>query len=328
MTRDLGQLQQLVADVAAMRQEAAAAAEHSEGRWAALLDMVDRRLQDYQAECGAVAQIQAAASSHDRRASVLTTRARLVLHRYVRHFAGRPRRGRDLARMAEIRSALLELFDALRPLAGAIHTRSVAEEIGAVGGFLDFFAAEQAELERARDSGSLLDRSQTLQDMLVVLEQGWQREVVAVDRLLRRPGLVQRYIAGLDGVLEGLMQVRHANLPDHHELATQRAAALLGRWQDELVAVQQARQLCAATTLIDQLLDHASALAEPWLQDRAPWTAAERQWLGDLADALDEAEQQVAALASEGLEARLALRWAWLRDVLVGVERDYDSTAT
>lgn len=330
LTRDLPALELLLAALQALRTRAEAEAGHSEGRWQALLDLIDRRLEEVQHERGAVAQIQASANQADRQAAQLTARARLVLHRFVRHFAGQARRTRDLERLREIFADLDALFDQLRPLAPAISLRSVGEEIGAVGGFVDLLRAEDHELQLARRGGSLLQQSQNWQTLLQSLTEGWAAEVLAQPRALRRPGLVARYVAALDGVVDGLMTTRHANLPDDHEVALATAVRELVRWQDELAALQVERQATAAAELAEALWQRAQGLwqahvgqARPAV-DNAEAAGAERRYLSQLADALDELERQLSELQASDADAVATARLAWLRDSLVAVERAHD----
>lgn len=330
LTRDLAALERLVADLELVRARIGAEAFQSEGRWQALMDMVDRRLDEYRAERGAVAQLQAASTPSDRRASVLTSQARIVLHRFTRHYAGQPRKSRDLARMREMVADLAQLFEGLRPLAEHIHLRTVAEEIGAVGGLLDLLRAEEREISGARRAGSLLDKSRNWQDLLAKVQTDWQREVLSQARPLRRPGLVQRYVDELDGILEGLMTVRHANLPDEHELATARAATLLARWHDELAAVRTERDALTAADLARLLWTAAQEawqrFVERWSGE--PFSAPEIAWLRDLADAVEELERQLASLACPGFEGVPDARLASLRDGLVTIERTLDQTVS
>lgn len=333
MTRDLSGLDVLLAALEGLRERAVAESGHSEGRWQALLDLIDRRLDEYQSERGAVAQIQASATSADRQAAQITARARLVLHRFVRHFAGQGRKTRDIERLREILLDLDGLFGQLRPLAHAIHLRSVAEEIGAVGGFVDLLRAEEQELQLARRGGSLLQQSQNWQELLRSLAAGWAMEVQAQPRALRRPELVARYVAALDGIVDGLLTTRHANLPDDHEMALAAATRDLVRWQDELLALQSERQAAEPDLLAEALWQRAQELwqdhagTQRAAPDNAQAAADERRYLSQLADQMDEIERQLSDLHDLSPALVVAPRLAWLRDSLVAVELAHDQLA-
>ncbi len=328
MTRDLAQLDDLLAYMEALQRQATAQAFQSEGRWQSLLDLLARRLQEYQSERGAVAQIQASASLQDRQASQQTARARLVLHRFARHFSGQSRRTRDIERLTDILLETQEIFQALRPLAQAIHLRSVAEEIGAVGGYVEFLTAEREELLESRRAGSLADQSDNWQLLLANLENGWKTEVQGQPRATRRPGLLHRYITSLDGVLEGLMTARHANLPDQHELAIEKAARLLVRWQDELAELRNWQDALPPAERVSALWTRAQELVQVflghWTGD--PANALGSEALGDLCDSLDEVERQLSQLAREQPLAVPPARLAWLRDALVTAEQHFDQS--
>lgn len=329
MTRDLAKLDGLLEQMHALQQRAAAVAFQSEGRWQSLLDLLERRIHEYQAERGAVAQIQASASSQDRQASQLTARARLVLHRFARHFSGQSRRTRDIERLTDILAETKVIFDELRPLARAVHLRSVAEEIGAVGGYVEFLTAEREELVQARRAGSLEDQSANWQILLENLHTGWKAEVLGQPQITRRPGLLQRYISSLDGVLEGLMTARHANLPDQHEVAIERAARLLVRWQDELAALLAWQRPQTPEETAEALWSRADELVHSFLLH---WTGDPSQAMGaealrELADALDEVERQLSQLGAQHPQLVAAGRLSGLRDALVAAEMHFDQSA-
>lgn len=333
MTRDLAGLDVLMAALEELRKRAVAESGQSEGRWQALLDLIDRRLGEYQSERGAVAQIQASATPSDRQAAQLTARARLVLHRFVRHFAGQPRKTRDIQRLHEVLADLEALFDRLRPVAHAIQLRSVAEEIGAVGGFLDLLRAEEHELLLARRSGSLLQQSQNWINLLTILDASWQSEVLAQPRLTRRPGLVSRYVAAMDGIVDGLMTTRHANLPDEHEMSLAAAARELVRWQDDLAALEAERLATEPALLAEALWQRAQELWQDYAgtqrpaPDNALAAAEERRYLSQLADQLDELERQLSDLHDQAPALIAAPRLAWVRDSLVAIEQAHDLLA-
>ncbi len=333
LTRKLSGLDRLLERLEALQETAAAEAERSAGRWQLLLGVVQRRLEQWQQERGAIAQLQAAAHDRDRQAALLTSRARFVLHRYVRHFAGHGRRNRDLQRLSEMHADLQAFFEQLRPLATrGIHLRTVAEEIGAVGGFVQFFAAELAEIGAARQAGSLNDQSNTWGSVLQTLKEGWQSEVLSTERTLRRPALVQRYATAMDEALEGLMTIRHANLPDVHEQRLQEAATLAARWQDEATATAAAATEWTGEARRAALLARAQNLYVAWRsQTRLEPQPGDRSWLGPLCDQLDEVERQWtdAALQAASHDADLLASddLAWIRDTLVAMERAFDAAA-
>lgn len=338
LTRRLSGLDTLIAQLQGLQARALQAAPAQEGRWPLLLDVMERRLAQWQEERGAIAQLQAASHSRDREAALLTSRARFVLHRFVRHFAGQSRRSRDAALLREMRDDLQAHFAQLRPLATAgIHLRTVAEEIGAVGGFVQFFEAELGELAAARMAGSLADQSDTWGMVLRTLRDGWQVEVGQLERRLRRPALVQRYASAMDEALEGLLTIRHANLPDAHERRVQEAATLAAQWQEEADTTQA---VVAATSDDERralLLSRARDLYIAWRsQSRPEPQPGDQSWLRPLCDQLDEIERQwtllVAQMPADGYEPdgpqhQASDDLAWLRDTLVAMERAYDGAA-
>ena len=328
LTRDLAALDELLAAVAELQLRADAATGHSEGRWEALRAILTRRAEDYHAERGAVAQIQAAASRSDRMASALTSRARLVLHRYVRHFAGQSRRGRDRQRLVEMLADLHQLAAALHPMLSVIHLRSVAEEIEGVLGFVGFFADELEQISTAEHSGGVAAQAQLGQQLCAALCAGWQTEVVGQPEQTRRPALLRRYAVGLDAVIAAMLAVDHANLPDAHRAAIDEATVILGHWQAEAAQADALRAALSPEQVVGALWNRADAL---WQLFRGRWGGAlqhqsELQWLTEMADAMEEVERQLTACSLTGADVAAA-RLTNLRDNLVYIERCFD-TAT
>ena len=238
-------------------------------------------------------------------------------------------RSRDAALLREMRADLQGFFAQLRPLATAgIHLRTVAEEIGAVGGFVQFFDSELGELTAARMAGSLADQSDTWGMVLRTLREGWQVEVMSLQRPLRRPELVQRYASAMDEALEGLLTIRHANLPDAHERRVQEAATLAAQWQEEADATRAAVEATPPYVRRAQLLDRARDLYIAWRsQTRPEPQPGDRGWLGPLCDQLDEIERQWTELAAAETDVQVGDELAWLRDMLVAMERAFDAAA-
>ena len=326
LTRDLDGLDRLIDGLRQVQTQAKQRAANSEGRWQSLLGIIERRLDEYTHERGAVAQIQAAAGTNDRRASLLTSRARLVLHRYVRHFAGQSRRGRDLELLREMTLDLQQLASALRPVSAGIHLRTVAEEIGAVQGFVDFFRAEFEEITLARRSGSRIEQSELLAQLIADLAQCWERQVLGQDKATRRLALVERLVAALDGALDALLTIAHANMPPEHEEAVRAATTRLVVWQAELQATVDAHAALLPSERAEALWNRGEAL---FAQFRGRWSGelqhpSEQTWLGEMADALDEVERQLVQYAESGVEVPTE-RLARLRDGLVLIEKSFDA---
>ncbi len=321
LTRDLRQLDALIADAQAIAAQAAMEAPEQLGDdWPRLALALARRLELYTEARGAIAQAHAVAGLRDREASLLTGRGRLVLHRYVRHFAGQTRRTRDPGRLKEMIDDLLVLWKQLEPLAKRLQVPSVAEEVSAVGQFIGFFLSERDELQAAWRAGSREEQAAGLAEVLANLEADWQALVLGVPRHLRRLALLDRLIGTLDSALGTLMALRHANMADSHEKRVQRAAELLVHWQDEraVTAGLQARAPAPMAEL--HALGHALYLN--WRQQIAGDKAKrDRAWLATHCDRLEELER-ILTERTVGLPDAYLL---WLRDILVAVERSFDS---
>ena len=320
LTRDLRLLDALIAETQELADHAAQAAlARPDDDWLRLRLAMQRRLEVYTETRGAIAQAHAAAGLRDREASLLTGRGRLVLHRYVRHFAGQQRRTRDPGRLQEMIDDLLGLWRHLEPLATRLQVPSVAEEVSAVGQFIGFFMAEREELQTASRAGSRLEQAEGAAQLLADLQTDWEVLVRATARPLRRLGLLDRLIGTLDDVLGALLALRHANMPDAHETAVQRASELLVQWRDERAVTANVQALAPAPT--PELRAWARELFQTWrLQIAGEKAKRDRAWLAVQCDRLEEIERLLTERAG-GLEDP---DLAWVRDVLVAMERSFD----
>ena len=318
LTRDLEALSVLVAEARAIG--AAGVGLPTDPDSVRLQIALERRLEFYEEAQGAIAQAHAAAGLRDREASLLTGRARLVLHRYVRHFAGHARRTRDPKRLDEMIADLLELWALLEPMAERLQVPSVAEEVSAVGQFIGFFYQERAQLQEAWTAGDRLAQSDALAEVVQNAQADWEALVVGTPRALRRLALLDRLIATVDLALESLAAVRHANLPDVHEARVAATAEILAAWQAER-AETEASHAQTPTPLTD-IHEHGRQLYRQWraeiTRDKA---TRDIRTLAVLCDQTEEVERlltkRLGALPDPGL--------TWLRDVLVAMERSYDT---
>ncbi len=320
LTRDLRQLDALIAEAEDIARRAVQGAqERPQDDWPRVDLAIQRRMEVYTAARGAIAQAHAVAGLRDREASLLTGRGRLVLHRYVRHFAGQQRRTRDPGRLQEMIDDLLALWRHLEPLAKRLQVPSVAEEVSGVGRFIGFFLAERDELTAAWRSGSRMEQAEGLAEVVENLRADWQALVVATPRHLRRLGLLDRLIGTLDQALGMLMALRHANMPEIYEETVRQAAELLVQWQDERAATADLQALAPAPNL--ELQAYGRELFRNWRQQIAGDKAKrDRAWLATQCDRLEEIERILTERAAGMEDAELA----WLRDALVAMERSHD----
>lgn len=326
LTRDLPSLDRLIAEVEAVVEQARALVPpQPDAAWSRLFESAERRMRTYVEARGAIAQAQSVTGLRDRDASLLTARSRLVLHRYVRHFAGQDRRTRDPGQMDEMIADLLALFEQMRPLLSRIQVPSVGEEIDAVGQFLGFFHAERREIDTAWNSGGRDDQSKALGAVADELYAAWNLLILGEERSLRRPALLDRLVASLDRVLEALMTIRHANMSEDHEVRIARAARELVRWQDERAASLEARQTVTQAELAEALQARAMTVFRTWRETLSGDLASrDLGQLRGLCDRMDEIERQLTDLETQAPNLVGAGQLAWVRDVLVAMERTFD----
>lgn len=265
-------------------------------------------------------------------ANVLT-RARLVLHRYARHFGGQHRSTRDLGRLAEARIALVSLTRQAQPLAAAAADPALQQEARALPRFIEFLVQEQGEISDNLAASGRLDQARALGAIAATLEEGWLSEVVPVHRLARRPALLKRYLQSLREVHDRMGAVRHANLPDAHERAMETVSAWMDAWQLEHEQTQAEQTQAGASTCHDALAGHAQAIwerisaeVEHGVEDATLDTLRAR------CDRLDEVITQLSEVgpASSDLETSIAAVMPLdedLRDGLIWLGQRYDQLA-
>jgi hypothetical protein len=273
--------------------------------------------EDWQNDRAGIAQAQAQANAAELQASHLTLQARLVLHRYVRHFSGRPRRNRDQALLAEIVADLQRIGGQLRPLRAQLQLTVVQQEVDAIGEFIGFFLSERGEVAAAWQAGSLADRSRAAAECIEELAATWQALVASTPPALRRPETLQRMVASLAAALDTLHGLQHANLPAVHSERIARASGLSSTWQSETDRSAAARARLPTAELGQVLAAHAAEVVVEW--QASPDASVEV--LCGWCDRLDDLERQLRALTPEYVAAEVV---DGVRDALVVLERSHD----
>lgn len=253
----------------------------------------------------------------DQQARPLLQAARLVLHRYVRHFGGQPRRNRDQQRLAAIIADLMAIGARLRSLRAQLMLTDVRQDVDAVGELLGFLLSERDEVAAAWQAGSLADRSQAAGDLMDALRATWQAQVAPEPRALRRPQTLQRLVDSLTNTLDTLHGLQHANLPDAHGERVLVASALLTEWQAELAASAHERAQLTTPALWLALVKQATTLVAQWQAQPDVTVATLCGWC----DRLDDLEQQLREWMPADADGALIDE---VRDALVALERRHD----
>ncbi|MCO4761537.1 MAG: hypothetical protein KC502_08545 [Myxococcales bacterium] len=321
------------ADAASKAFDALVAEGH---RGAALSAQVARgRIAGWQSGLERATASERDATEADRALATLLTRARLVLHRYARHFGGQHRATRDLSRLVEARIALVALTRRAQPLAIQASDPLLQQEARALPRFIEFLVQEQGEISDGLGSAGRLEQAQALGAICATLQDGWLAEVKAVHRLARRPGLLDRYIGAIDEVLGRMGAVRHANLPDAHE----QAIATVSQWQTDWLAERAqtlAEQAAAGQqTCQNALIDHAAAIWQQLERELAEGTAEKlednqpnEQVLEDLRARCDRLDDALTWLGESGAVMGGEPASSDLRDGLIWLGQRYDQLAS
>ena len=260
----------------------------------------------------------------------LLTRARLMLHRYARHFGGQHRATRDLGRLSEARVDLVALTRAAQPLALVATDADLKQEARALPRFIEFLVQEQGEITDNLAASGRLDQARALGAIAATLEDGWLAEVRPVHRLARRPALLLRYLQSVAEVVDRMGAIRHANLPEAHERAIVTVGTWQRQWQDEYdqTVAEQARAGVVARRVA--LAEHAAA---QWRDVEAELAAGEAEpalveQLRARCDCLDEVWVQLSEPPmSDALDGHGGPELVDLRDALIWLGQRYDQLA-
>jgi hypothetical protein len=324
LTRELPHLDALIAEAEDVGVEAyRLAPPEPPADWLRLLDAVDRRLHTYRQARGAIAQAHAAAGLRDRDVSRLTSRARLVVHRYVRHFAPCLHGNCCIDRMAEIISDLEHLEQQVHPLAARLQVPSVAGEVVEMYEYLIFLRRERKAIVQAKSTADALARVAGLYTVARFADRDWQDLVAPVPPGLVRLRLVDRLVRALDRTLEGMMTLQ---LDAEHDAAVALAATRLVGWQEWRARVARVHAAQRPEELVEGLRHRAREVFDRWREQLQGAPAKrDRLRLVMLCDALDEVEGALTALEPRGVVPPDLL--AWVRDALVAMTRSYDQVA-
>ncbi len=298
-------------------------------RQAAVPAQVGRqRLAGWQSALTRAVEAHAAASPSDHDLARLLTRARLVLHRYARHFGGQHRATRDLGRLVEARQDLVALLRQARPLAAVTASPALQDEARALPRFVEFLVQEQGEISDGLANAGRLDQARSLGAIAATVEDGWTHEVLPVHRLARRPGLLDRQLQSAQEVVDRMRAIRHANLPQAHEDAIETVSSWLPTWRAELdttLAEQQHGGLERCLAAVEAQADATLERVDDEVRHGVP-VDEDVASLRARCDRADELLTRLAELAEAGVSSAGAVaRRDRLTDALTWLGRRYDA---
>lgn len=226
--------------------------------------------------------------------------ARHLLFAYARKFAAQPRATRDVALLHEMAARLRGLHAEI--LDGSTGGAGVERVVVAITSHLALFAVEIPLLDKAARDGPPKARLRWLTDRLNGQLELYRVHCAGRARLSRRPGLLQRSIDSVTGILAALEDPQIAALEDARiALCKERGQAQLATLRDELAQVQRVHAESSPAARFQSLkaeVDLVQAEFRACLQGK-PRQSASLDHLGYLCDRLLEVEVQLGAMARQ-----------------------------
>lgn len=294
--------------------------------WASLRDKVAGNLQIYKEERGAIAQSQEGGPDFEEAAS-LASFANTVFGRYLRHFAGQSRSGRDLLLLEEMIGDLSTIEGRM----GRIRARTPGAlpdgDYKLVKDNLDLYKRERKEIQKAQAEAQGVEGQAGL---LATLANGqmalYQQHFAGHSRATRRPALLERMIRGLKGISTQMRALSmRPGVPEWHAKNIDVVTRNLRLYETELAEVRKVREGMDLVQLVMQLGQEGNAVLEEYNQKFAGRDRKEVELaaLGVLCDRLEELARQLRDLmrAAPGEEAREAMDV--VHSSLISLEEEY-----
>jgi hypothetical protein len=219
--------------------------------------------------------------------------AQLVFERYRRHFAGQSRSTRDLGLLAEIIHDLVQLEKNLEALEEEGSNDDALESLRTN---LALYRSEQVDILTARGAGTLQEQSGILASIANDQFDLYRAHFANHARLSRRPGVLERMIQTLEGVMDRMEGLRtqglHSESNDQNISIVQRQ---LTAYRAELTAVRKTRQNTTFENLVNGLGEAANQTFQRYREHFSGQDRATRDGglLGVLCDGLYDLARQM-----------------------------------
>lgn len=277
-----------------------------------LIDSADGLLQTPKLDPADAAEIEAALQAFraERRAvesakatqgaaalSLWQSRLGFVMHRFARHFAGKPRTTRDLSLLDEMVHDVEELAAQLHSLSDVAPADRQQAKATAQG-HRAFLKAERQAIEAALTKESAARQSGLLGACANAQFTDMERWTGQTPGVLLRPQWLRRkqreLVRLLDAMtaLDGQPGVPETNAENQRIVATQ-----LEGWENLLAQLRDMRESVAVDTLVMQLGQRVEQVLDAF-QDYAQHNEISPLMLAEICDGVDEIERQLTALVA------------------------------
>ncbi len=181
--------------------------------------------------------------------AMLASWANFVFDEYHRHFSGRNRSTRDLGRMDEMIAELEGVQDDMKALLGRKELEGTRKDLEVVETNLKMYRDELQNILTARRQGTRDDRISNLATMANDQFSIYRNQFGGKGRTTRRPGLLERVIKNLEGILKDMRELNSKGT--RSEVNTKNIMIVqenLNLYKGEVKAIKEARD---NTTLED-----------------------------------------------------------------------------
>lgn len=336
LTRDVEILGSLMGQVRSIVDELKGLATDGKTAAFSLLGPAEELAHVMVGELRAIEALREEAGPRDLEAVTMLTRARLVMHRYVRHFSGRPRRTRDLGMLGGIIEELGAIHEGLFPLRDAVVLEPLADDILAVDTTLETLKSEFGEVRSARVSGDPPAQAANLAGLANDLFRRYDALFGGRGRLTRRLPTLERMLGSLERIHEAMLVLGRQGVesPDHGE-NTRIIGRHIGQWRGEVASIAEAIAEADTDARLAALDEEVGTLLGSFNQtiagrDRSDIDVDVLVTLCDLLDDLEcELTDLAGAVASRratvGDARRLERAVALARDSAVLMQREHDA---
>jgi len=297
-TRDVGQMERMIARVAKVLQQideslsATASADMRELREAAA-----QSLNLYQAEREAIVRARSAGPIVDDFARE-AAHANFAFARYMRHFAGKDRATRDAAFLAEVVEDLRSIDKRMTQLIEATATAQpeFEKDRSTVRDNLKHYQQEIGLIEAAQTEGTLEQQANVLASLANQQFAVYQLHFAGHPRVSRRPALLARVVTSLKHIRGQMTSAKTQGLTA--EFNTKNLAIVeerLATYEKELSEIRKVRQQTPISEILNELGGAANKLFEEYRDAFAGKSRVQvsAPHLSGLCDKLGEIQRQM-----------------------------------
>lgn len=296
LTRDLSQMDDLVASAQASMSEARAARQLTQEQRDEVVAEAQRQLDLFRSERTLIAQTQREGGPEAIAGSILGTRANILFHRYTRHFAGQSRLTRDATMLAEMQRELGAIERDMQAVLAKKQLESVQADLEVVHGWQQRFEQELVAIREAYEGSSQEEKGAALANRANNVFGQYRVGFAEKPRVSRRAELLVRLIEALTEIKADMQALHDAGLRDEHN--QKNIGVVNGRleqWQGELNAIRAEVRQQSVTQLAGQYGGAANAEFEQYGQHFAGQSRNTRDLslLAGIIDRLEEIERQM-----------------------------------